>query len=625
MSRTAPGAWRARAERMNPSVIREILKLTERPGHHLARRRPAVARHLSGRGDARGDRARAARHAARGAAVRGERRLRAAARMGRRARCAAQGLRVDASQVLITTGSQQGLDLVGKVLIDAGSPVAVESPTYLGALQAFAPYEPEFVGDRLRRRRAAARGAGRARPRRALPLPAAELPEPERPLRSARRGAPRSSHARAAARPADRRGQPVRRPLVRRAAAAAARLALARGHDLPRLVLEGARAGPAPRLRRSRRRGAMPEAAAGQAGRRPAHAGLQPARRARGDHATASCASTCRRSARATRRSATRCRRRSTRTCRAGCRWKVPGGGMFFWVELPEGVDADGAAAAAVERGVAFVPGAPFFAGEPTHEHAAPVVRDGRARARSSAASRALARRRWRTMRVSDGASPSPRSTSSPSAPLRGNPLAVVHDADGARRRADAGVRALDQPERDDLPARAHRPGGRLPRPHLHARRRAAVRRPSDARQLPRLARARRRAAARRRGRAAVRRRPGAHPARRRAARVRGAAAARSGRSSRALLAAGAARRSASTASARRRCAVARQRPALARPAAARRRGACSRSSPTTRRCAASPRSASSAPHPAGGECAFEVRGVRRRRSASPRTRSPAA
>ena len=54
------------------------------------------------------------------------------------------GLQADASQVLITTGSQQGLDLAAKVLIDADSLVAVESPTYLGALQAFAPYEPRF-------------------------------------------------------------------------------------------------------------------------------------------------------------------------------------------------------------------------------------------------------------------------------------------------------------------------------------------------------------------------------------------------------------------------------------------------------------------------------------------------
>ncbi|MGZ5236780.1 MAG: aminotransferase class I/II-fold pyridoxal phosphate-dependent enzyme, partial [Caldimonas sp.] len=45
------------------------------------------------------------------------------------------------------------------------------------------------------------------------------------------------------------------------------------------------------------------------------------------------------------------------------CRWRVPGGGMFFWVELPSGVDAEALLPRAVERGVAFVPGAPFYAG----------------------------------------------------------------------------------------------------------------------------------------------------------------------------------------------------------------------------------------------------------------------
>jgi 2-aminoadipate transaminase len=53
---------------------------------------------------------------------------------------------VDPDQVLITTGSQQGLDLVTKVLIDSGSRILVETPTYLGALQAFAPMEPDVVG-----------------------------------------------------------------------------------------------------------------------------------------------------------------------------------------------------------------------------------------------------------------------------------------------------------------------------------------------------------------------------------------------------------------------------------------------------------------------------------------------
>ena len=48
-------------------------------------------------------------------------------------------------QVLMLSGSQQGLDLLGKVLIDAGSKVLVETPTYLGALQAFSVYEPQFL------------------------------------------------------------------------------------------------------------------------------------------------------------------------------------------------------------------------------------------------------------------------------------------------------------------------------------------------------------------------------------------------------------------------------------------------------------------------------------------------
>lgn len=47
--------------------------------------------------------------------------------------------------VQIVSGSQQGLDLLGKVLIDPGSRVLVEAPTYLGALSAFNPYEPEYV------------------------------------------------------------------------------------------------------------------------------------------------------------------------------------------------------------------------------------------------------------------------------------------------------------------------------------------------------------------------------------------------------------------------------------------------------------------------------------------------
>lgn len=52
---------------------------------------------------------------------------------------------VAVERVMLTTGSQQALDLIGKVLIDAGSPVLVETPTYLGALQAFSMFEPRYV------------------------------------------------------------------------------------------------------------------------------------------------------------------------------------------------------------------------------------------------------------------------------------------------------------------------------------------------------------------------------------------------------------------------------------------------------------------------------------------------
>ncbi len=120
-------------------------------------------------------------------------------------------------QVLITTGSQQGLDLVGKVLIDAGSRVLVETPTYLGALQAFAPYEPEVqaLASATTRARCPTTLAAAARRARASSTccptsrtrPAASCTEARRAALVRRR--------RSAGLPMRRR-QPLRRPLVRR-------------------------------------------------------------------------------------------------------------------------------------------------------------------------------------------------------------------------------------------------------------------------------------------------------------------------------------------------------------------------------------------------------------------------
>jgi len=55
------------------------------------------------------------------------------------------GIRVKVENVLITYGSQQALDLIGKLFINPGDRVLVEAPTYLGALQAFNVYGADYV------------------------------------------------------------------------------------------------------------------------------------------------------------------------------------------------------------------------------------------------------------------------------------------------------------------------------------------------------------------------------------------------------------------------------------------------------------------------------------------------
>jgi 2-aminoadipate transaminase len=131
----------ARAEKMNPSVIREILKVTERPGIiSLAGGLPSPKTFpISAFADA----------CAEVLHNDGQAALQYAASEGyaplREAVAAMLPWPVDPAQVLITTGSQQGLDLIAKVLLDPGSRVLVETPTYLGALQAFSPMEPEPV------------------------------------------------------------------------------------------------------------------------------------------------------------------------------------------------------------------------------------------------------------------------------------------------------------------------------------------------------------------------------------------------------------------------------------------------------------------------------------------------
>jgi 2-aminoadipate transaminase len=131
-----------RAHKMNPSVIREILKITEKPG---------IISFAGGLPSPKtfpiGEFATASERVLR---TDGQAALQYAASEGyaplREHVAASLPWPVDPAQVLITTGSQQGLDLVAKVLVDEGSRILVETPTYLGALQAFTPMEPTVVG-----------------------------------------------------------------------------------------------------------------------------------------------------------------------------------------------------------------------------------------------------------------------------------------------------------------------------------------------------------------------------------------------------------------------------------------------------------------------------------------------
>ncbi|WP_027179917.1 PLP-dependent aminotransferase family protein [Maridesulfovibrio bastinii] len=56
-----------------------------------------------------------------------------------------KGIEVDPEDILLTTGSQQCLDLLGKVFLNSGDRVIIERPGYLGAIQSFSFFQPEFV------------------------------------------------------------------------------------------------------------------------------------------------------------------------------------------------------------------------------------------------------------------------------------------------------------------------------------------------------------------------------------------------------------------------------------------------------------------------------------------------
>ena len=133
----------ALADSMRPSSIREILKVTERPeiisfagGLPDPGLFPSQSIAVALADTLASEPERALQYGS----TEGYEPLRAW--VAERLRCPGLG----PEQVSIVTGSQQGLDLLGRILLDPGDAVLVERPTYLGAAQAFAWQRPRFVG-----------------------------------------------------------------------------------------------------------------------------------------------------------------------------------------------------------------------------------------------------------------------------------------------------------------------------------------------------------------------------------------------------------------------------------------------------------------------------------------------
>ena len=363
-SAAAPWRLAARTARMNPSAIREILKLTERPGilslagglpsaetFPVEAVREATERVLR----------ETPREALQYAASEGF----APLREWVAARVATLGMDVKPDQVLITSGSQQGLDLVGKILCDAGAPVAVETPTYLGALQAFTPYEPIFAS-------LASDGEG-PRPEAIAALPhdapgtrfAYLLPNYQNPT-----GRVMSAERRVAVVEAARRaGVPIvednpygdlwfDQPPPAALSSLWPEGSLYLG-SFSKVLTPGFRLGYLiappelfPKLLQAKQAADLHTPGFNQ---RVVHEVIRdgfldghiPSIRARYKANRDAMAEALK------------------QHLPAGCEYQSPQGGMFFWVRLPEGLDAMALLPQAVDAGIAYVPGAAFYAHQP--------------------------------------------------------------------------------------------------------------------------------------------------------------------------------------------------------------------------------------------------------------------
>ena len=280
---------------------------------------------------------------------------------------ATQGRSPAADELMVTSGGMECIDLLCRTLIDAGDGVAVEAPTYLGAIMAFEGYEASLTGipmdedgmlvDTLVR--ASRTGTGRAR------LRHPRVPEPVGA--DALAGTPpRAGRRLPAPRRADLRGRRLPRAGLRRRAAAVAvvarpnmascRPAPSRRSSPPASGSARA-AGPASivallsdfKQNTDQCSGALGQRMVEEYGR-AGHfdTGVPRARALYASHWAALSASL-------------------DAHMPSGCSWSEPTGGMFTWVTLPSHLDARELRPAATEAGVAYVPGRPFYVTDDGH------------------------------------------------------------------------------------------------------------------------------------------------------------------------------------------------------------------------------------------------------------------
>ena len=360
----SPWTQARRAARMNPSIIREILKVTEKPGIlSMAGGLPSADTFPVEAIKTACDRVLThnAKEALQYAASEGF----APLREWVAAKVATLGIQASPDQVLITSGSQQGLDLVGKLLCDAGAPVAVETPTYLGALQAFTPYEPIFAS-------LASDDEG--------PLPAA--------IEALPHDAPGTRFAYLLPNYQNPTGRVMSAGRRQAVVAAARKAGVPIVEDNPygdlwfdqpsppslsslwpegsiylgsfsKVLTPGFRLGyivaPSeiyPKLLQAKQAANLHTPGFNQrvvhevikGGFLDEHVPKIRARYKANRDAMAKALAEC---------------------LPPGCEWQVPEGGMFFWIRLPEGLDATALLPRAVDAGIAYVPGAAFYAHQP--------------------------------------------------------------------------------------------------------------------------------------------------------------------------------------------------------------------------------------------------------------------